>query len=450
MNEPPVNLCFISLSVFNPNFVIADTANLLFGSLAIVFLILLAAVFSGSENAMFSLKQSQIEELTQSEKSANSKAVYFLLKHPKKLLGTILIWNTFVNVAIVMVSSLMIATIFDFEQFPLIGFLIEVIFITFIIVLFGEVVPKMYSVQNNEKVTGWVALPIFYAYKMMQPLVYILENSTSIIDKRVTKRGHILSVNELSHAIDITTDEDSPKQEKSILKGIVNFGNTNVKEIMRQRPDITAIEHETDFFELLNLIDELGYSRLPIYDNNIDKIIGVLSVKDVLPKINEEKNYNWIELIRKPFFVPESKKIDGLLKDFQSKRTHMAIVVDEFGGTSGLITMEDILEEIFGEINDEFDDDETIYSKLDDNTFVFEAKMLLNDVCKLMDVEIEIFDEVRNDSDTLAGLMLELNENMPKQNQEIVFHPFVFIIESVDKRRIKRVKVIIEREANAK
>lgn len=450
MNEPPVNLCFISLSVFNPNFVIADTANLLFGSLAIVFLILLAAVFSGSENAMFSLKQSQIEELTQSEKSANSKAVYFLLKHPKKLLGTILIWNTFVNVAIVMVSSLMIATIFDFEQFPLIGFLIEVIFITFIIVLFGEVVPKMYSVQNNEKVTGWVALPIFYAYKMMQPLVYILENSTSIIDKRVTKRGHILSVNELSHAIDITTDEDSPKQEKSILKGIVNFGNTNVKEIMRQRPDITAIEHETDFFELLNLIDELGYSRLPIYDNNIDKIIGVLSVKDVLPKINEEKNYNWIELIRKPFFVPESKKIDALLKDFQSKRTHMAIVVDEFGGTSGLITMEDILEEIFGEINDEFDDDETIYSKLDDNTFVFEAKMLLNDVCKLMDVEIEIFDEVRNDSDTLAGLMLELNENMPKQNQEIVFHPFVFIIESVDKRRIKRVKVIIEREANAK
>lgn len=450
MNEPPVNLCFISLSVFNPNFVIADTANLLFGSLAIVFLILLAAVFSGSENAMFSLKQSQIEELTQSEKSANSKAVYFLLKHPKKLLGTILIWNTFVNVAIVMVSSLMIATIFDLEQFPLIGFLIEVIFITFIIVLFGEVVPKMYSVQNNEKVTGWVALPIFYAYKMMQPLVYILENSTSIIDKRVTKRGHILSVNELSHAIDITTDEDSPKQEKSILKGIVNFGNTNVKEIMRQRPDITAIEHETDFFELLNLIDELGYSRLPIYDNNIDKIIGVLSVKDVLPKINEEKNYNWIELIRKPFFVPESKKIDGLLKDFQSKRTHMAIVVDEFGGTSGLITMEDILEEIFGEINDEFDDDETIYSKLDDNTFVFEAKMLLNDVCKLMDVEIEIFDEVRNDSDTLAGLMLELNENMPKQNQEIVFHPFVFIIESVDKRRIKRVKVIIEREANAK
>ncbi len=450
MNEPPVNLCFISLSVFNPNFVIADTANLLFGSLAIVFLILLAAVFSGSENAMFSLKQSQIEELTQSEKSANSKAVYFLLKHPKKLLGTILIWNTFVNVAIVMVSSLMIATIFDFEQFPLIGFLIEVIFITFIIVLFGEVVPKMYSVQNNEKVTGWVALPIFYAYKMMQPLVYILENSTSIIDKRVTKRGHILSVNELSHAIDITTDEDSPKQEKSILKGIVNFGNTNVKEIMRQRPDITAIEHETDFFELLNLIDELGYSRLPIYDNNIDKIIGVLSVKDVLPKINEEKNYNWIELIRKPFFVPESKKIDALLKDFQSKRTHMAIVVDEFGGTSGLITMEDILEEIFGEINDEFDDDETIYSKLDDNTFVFEAKMLLNDVCKLMDVELEIFDEVRNDSDTLAGLMLELNENMPKQNQEIVFHPFVFIIESVDKRRIKRVKVIIEREANAK
>ena len=442
--EPPLNLQFVILSYINANLQSSDWPAIIGCIVAIVVFILLSALFSGSENALFSLNKSQVEELTDNE-SATAKAITFLISNPKKLLATILIGNTFINVAMVMVSTVLLTTIFDFEHNPVFGFLIEVVFVTFMIVLFGEVIPKIYAVQNNSKVSAWVAVFMFYMYKFFRPLVFVLENSTSIIDKRVTKRGHILSVDELSHAIDITTESDAPKQEKSILKGIVNFVNTNVTEIMCQRPDIAAIEIETNFTELLQLIDELGYSRIPVYQDSLDEIKGILSIKDILPHIHQSADFKWQELARPAFYVPESKKIDDLLKDFQNKRTHMAIVVDEFGGTSGLVTMEDILEEVFGEINDEFDEDEIYYSKLDENTFVFEAKMLINDACKYMELELDIFDDVRNEADTLAGLILELNGNMPKQNQEIKYHPLTFKIEAVDKRRIKRIKVIIER-----
>lgn len=442
--EPPLNLQFVILSYINTNLQSSDWPAIIGCVIAIVIFILLSALFSGSENALFSLNKPQIEELTDNE-SATAKAITFLISNPKKLLATILIGNTFINVAMVMVSTVLLTTIFDFEHNPVFGFLIEVVFVTFMIVLFGEVIPKIYAVQNNLKVSAWVAVFMFYMYKLFRPLVFVLENSTSIIDKRVTKRGHILSVDELSHAIDITTESDAPKQEKSILKGIVNFVNTNVTEIMCQRPDIAAIDIETNFTELLQQIDELGYSRIPVYQDSLDEIKGILSIKDILPHIHQSADFKWQELARPAFYVPESKKIDDLLKDFQNKRTHMAIVVDEFGGTSGLVTMEDILEEVFGEINDEFDEDEIYYSKLDENTFVFEAKMLINDACKYMELELDIFDDVRNEADTLAGLILELNGDMPKQNQEIKYHPLTFKIEAVDKRRIKRIKVIIER-----
>jgi gliding motility-associated protein GldE len=442
--EPPLNFKFLLLSYLNNNIHSSDLPTILGSLVAIMLLILLSALFSGSENALFSLNKSQIEDLTEKE-NASSNAISYLISHPKKLLATILIGNTFINVAMVMVSTVFLTTIFDFENNPLFGFLTEVIFVTFMLVLFGEVIPKIYAVQNNAKVSAYVAVFMFYMYKLFKPLVFLLENSTSIIDKRVTKRGHILSVDELSHAIDITSETDAPKQEKSILKGIVNFVNTNVTEIMCQRPDISAIDIESNFEELLQLIDELGYSRIPVYEESLDEIKGVLSIKDVLPHINKGIDFKWQTLIRPAFYVPESKKIDDLLKDFQNKRTHIAIVVDEFGGTSGLVTMEDILEEVFGEINDEFDEDEIYYSKLDDNTFVFEAKMLINDACKYMELNPDFFDDVRNEADTLAGLILELNGNMPKQNQEIKFHPISFKIEAVDKRRIKRLKVLIER-----
>ena len=309
--------------------------------------------------------------------------------------------------------------------------------------LLGEVIPKIYAFQNNIKVTRFVSVPMFYMYKIFQPLVFLLESTTAIIDKRITKRGHVLSVDELTHAIDITSEKDSPNQERNILKGIVNFGNTTVKQIMRQRPDILAVDENMSFKQLMVTIIDAGYSRVPIFQNNLDHIKGILFTKDLLPLLYED-DYDWETLIRPAFLVPESKKIDDLLKEFQSKRMHLAIVVDEFGGTSGLLTMEDILEEVFGEIHDEFDEDEHIYSKLNDFTYVFEAKMLINDVCRYMEIDPEEFEEIRKESDTLGGMLLELTGDIPGLGQEIVFDRFTFKIEAVDKRRIKRIKVTIK------
>ncbi len=270
-----------------------------------------------------------------------------------------------------------------------------------------------------------------------------MESTTAIIDKRITKRGHVLSVDELTHAIDITSEKDSPNQERNILKGIVNFGNTTVKQIMRQRPDVLAVDENLSFKQLMVTIIDAGYSRVPVFQNNLDHIKGILFTKDLLPLLYEE-DFDWKTLIRPAFFVPESKKIDDLLKEFQSKRMHLAIVVDEFGGTSGLLTMEDILEEVFGEIHDEFDEDEHIYSKLNDFTYVFEAKMLINDVCRYMEIDAEEFEEIRKESDTLGGMLLELTGDIPGLGQEIVFDRYTFKIEAVDKRRIKRIKVTIK------
>jgi gliding motility-associated protein GldE len=297
------------------------------------------------------------------------------------------------------------------------------------------------------KVANFVAVPMYTVYQFFLPLVYVLESTTAVLDKRITKRGHILSVDELSHAIDITTEKGAPKQEKSILKGIVNFGNTTVKQIMSQRPDMVAVDENLNFKQLMLTVVDSGYSRIPVFKNNLDQIEGILFTKDLLPLLYLD-DYNWKTLLRPAFFVPETKKIDDLLKEFQSKRMHLAIVVDEFGGTSGLISMEDILEEIFGEINDEFDDEEQIYSKLNDHTFVFEAKMLIHDVCRHLEIDSEVFDEVRKEADTLGGLLLEINGDIPKYGQEIQFNEFVFKVEAVDKRRIKRVKITINHPSN--
>lgn len=419
----------------------ADWVPVFINLFLIGILIFLSAVFSGSENAFFSLSQAQLEELTENQGQV-SKSVTFLNSHPKKLLATILISNTFVNIAVVVITSELFARIFDFGPNPLIGFFIEVVFVTFLLVLLGEVIPKIYSFQNNVRVARFVSVPMYSLYKVLQPLVFLLESTTAIIDKRVTKRGHILSIDELTHAIEITSEKDAPKQEKSILKGIVNFGTTTVKQIMRQRPDVLAVNLNLDSEKLMKQIIDAGYSRMPVFENNLDQIKGVLFTKDLLPYLYQE-SFDWKKLIRPAFFVPESKKIDDLLKEFQTKRMHLAIVIDEFGGTSGLITMEDILEEIFGEIHDEFDEDEHVFSRLNDYTFVFEAKMLINDVCKYMEINPEVFEDVRQDSDTLGGMLLEINGDLPSMGQEISYGPYLFKVEAVDKRRIKRVKVTI-------
>lgn len=442
MEEPPSELNSIFLQVLNPALVAGDLVSIILNLLTIFLLIFLSAIFSGSENAFFSLSKAQFEELIEDE-NASSKAIQFLHGSPKKLLATILIANTFVNIAVVMVTTGLFSLLFNFSANPLFGFLLEVVFVTFMLVLLGEVIPKIYAFQNNIKVTSFVAVPMFYMYRIFQPLVFLLESTTAVIDKRVTKRGHVLSVDELTHAIDITSEKDSPNQERNILKGIVNFGNTTVKQIMRQRPDVLAVDENMSFKQLMVTIIDAGYSRVPVFQNNLDHIKGILFTKDLLPLLYEE-DFDWKTLIRPAFLVPESKKIDDLLKEFQSKRMHLAIVVDEFGGTSGLLTMEDILEEVFGEIHDEFDEDEHIYSKLNDFTYVFEAKMLINDVCRYMELDPEEFEEIRKESDTLGGMLLELTGDIPSLGQEIVFDRFKFKIEAVDKRRIKRIKVTIK------
>jgi putative hemolysin len=441
MDEPPVGNLFLDL--FNPALGSSDTISITFSLVGIALLIFLSACYSGSENALFSLTKAQLEELVE-ETNATSIAVDFLLRYPKRLLATILIANTFVNIAVVLVTTFLFGTVFNFHVYPLFGFLFEVIFVTFLIVLFGEVIPKVYSFQHNVKITKLLAIPLFYTYKLFQPLVYVLERSTSIIDKRITKKGHIFSVDELTHAIEITSEKDAPKQEKNILKSVVNFGNTNVKQIMRQRPDLVGVEISSEFGQLMLQIIDSGYSRVPVYEDNLDQIKGVLFTKDLLPHLNEHSNFKWQDLIRPAYFVPESKKIDDLLKEFQTKRMHLAIVVDEFGGTSGLVSMEDIVEEIFGEIQDEFDEDEHVYTKINDHTFVFEGKMLINDMCKFMDVPVDDFEDIRNDAETLGGMLLELNAHLPKMGQIIAFQNYSFKVESVDARKIKRVKVTFE------
>lgn len=435
--EPPVNFV---LMLINTSISTADLFSLALSLSAVIVLISCSALISGSENAFFGLTKTQINELTEPDNTI-AKYISYLVQHPKHLLATILISNTFVNIAIVLVSTVAISIVFQFSEFPILGFFIEVVLVTFILVLFGEVMPKIYASQNNIRVAKFMAGPMFLLNKILTPFVFILVKSTSIIDKRITKKGHIFSIDELTHAIDITNEEETPKEEKIILKSIVNFGNITVKQIMQQRPDITAIKSDTPYKQLLLKISDWGYSRVPIFTDNLDNIIGILFIKDLLPHLSKDDTFEWKTLIRKPYFVPESKKIDDLLKEFQTKRVHFAVVVDEFGGTQGIVTMEDILEEIFGEINDEFDEDETVYSRLNDTTYVFEAKMLINDMCRFIGVETEVFDDIRNDADTLAGMLLELEGELPTKGAVILYKDFKFVIESVDKRRIKRVKV---------
>jgi putative hemolysin len=446
--EPPSNnTTLMVVSILNTLDPAAIATAMICGFLAVLFIVC-SAIISSSENAFFSLTKLQIELLTEEEGRSASYAQY-LLSHPKKLLATILIANTFVNIAMVMVSSLMLSIVFNFEDNHVLGFFFEVILVTFLLVLFGEVMPKIYASQNTVKLARLFAIPMFFLSKIFTPFVFVLEKSTSIIDKRITKKGHIISVDELTHAIDMTAEADTPKQEKFILKSIVNFGNINVKQIMRLRPDMSALDATISFTELLDKINDWGYSRVPIFRNNLDEIIGILYIKDLLPHMHKTNDFDWLKLIRKPYFVPESKKIDDLLKEFQSKRVHLAIVVDEFGGTSGIVTMEDILEEIFGEIHDEFDEEDTFDSRIDDNTFIFEAKTLINDMCKVMEIETDSFDAIRNEADTVGGMLLEVSGDLPDLGEEITLSGFTFIVEAVDKRRIKRIKVLRNGGLNA-
>lgn len=415
--------------------------------LALAVLLLCSALISGAEVAYFSLTPNDKRSIEENPGRVGN-TVLELMSRPKRLLATILIGNNFVNVAIVILSTYLAGSIFAFEDAgPLTAdqwnFVVNIVAVTFLIVLFGEVIPKVYANRYPINLASFMAFPILAMEKLFQPLSYLLMASTSLIDKRFQKKGSDISVDDLSHALDLTKDDSVDKEEQKILEGIVKFGNTDVKQIMKSRVDVESFDLSTTYPELLQSITESAYSRLPVYRENFDAVEGVLYVKDLLPHLSSGDDFEWQKLIRQPFFVPENKKIDDLLREFQERKIHMAIVVDEYGGTSGIVTLEDVIEEIVGDITDEFDDDDLVYSKLDDRNYVFEAKILMNDFCKVLDLDETVFEDAKGDSETLAGLLLELAGRIPKNNQKVHFKDFIFTVEASDRRRIKRVKVTL-------
>ncbi len=413
------------------------------GGLILVLLLFLSALISGSEVAFFSLTSEDLKKFRIS-KDAKDKNLVALLDKPKKLLATILIMNNLVNIAFVVISTFLAWRFFGNGGTDNILVIALTVFNTFVIVLFGEIIPKVYANQNNLQFAKGVTSFLKAANQFFHPLAWVLQNITSIIEKRIQKKGYTLSMDELEHAIEITSDEHTTEEEKEILKGIVNFGSLTAKQVMCSRMDVAAFDVETTFSELIENINKLSFSRIPVYKETIDNIEGILYVKDLLAHLENEQDFKWTQLLRQGFFIPENKKIDALLRDFQEKRVHMAIVVDEYGGTSGLITMEDIIEEIVGEINDEFDEDSIAYNKLDENTYIFEGKTSLHDFCKIINEESSFFDQVKGESESLGGLLLELYSKLPRIGDKINYDKFVFTIVSVDLKRIKRVRVFVK------
>lgn len=418
---------------------------LIFSLIGVSLLFLGSALVSGSEVAYFSLTHDQLLEAEQTKGNARKK-IAALLKHPKQLLATILILNNFINISIVMLSTYVTAAILGDVLSGGAIIVALTIVITFLMVFLGEIVPKVYANQNNMAFAKRTATLLSISFKVFQPLAWLLIKVSNVIERRIERRGYVVSVDDLNQALDLAAEDETTEEEKGILKGIVNFGTLSVKQVMKSRMDITAIDLETDFHELMNQINKTGYSRIPVYKETIDKIEGILYIKDLLPHVNEEDSFKWQELLRPGFFVPETKKIDTLFKDFQEKRIHIAIVVDEYGGTSGLITMEDVIEEIVGEINDEFDEDSDVaYSKLDNNTFIFEGKTSLMDFCKLAGVDHKTFDAVKGESESLGGLLLEIHAMLPNAGEKIAFDNFLFTAVAVNDKRIKKVRVHITR-----
>lgn len=409
---------------------------------ALIFVLLLisSGLVSGSEVAFFSLNSEDLKNIQDKADTRSSRAIS-LIESPKNLLSTILILNNLINIGMVTLTTFLAWTLFGFNATGILIIVIQTIGVTFAIVFFGEIVPKVYATKANVEFSLMMAPYIYFFSIILKPLTFLLLSISNVIEQRIERKGYSLSVDELNQALEITT-EDTTEEEKDILKGIVNFSTLSVKQVMRSRMDITAVDLDMDFHELMDKINKSGYSRIPVYSETIDNIEGILYIKDLLPHIDHDEDFQWQSLVRKGFFIPENKKVDSLLKDFQQKRVHMAIVVDEYGGTSGLVTLEDLIEEIIGEINDEFDDIEDFFFKaIDAKTFIFEGKVSLNDFCKKLEIDAQIFDDVKGESESLGGLLLELNSNFPKNGSKIKFDIFEFTVMAVDTKRIKKVKV---------
>ena len=420
------------------------TTAVILSFVLILLLLIISALISGSEVAYFSLNPQDREKLNSVNNKQNN-AVLKNLDNPEKLLATILVTNNFANVGIVIFSAYTTNKIFDFSASPTLGFIVQVVIITFILLLFGEIIPKVYATRHSLGFARFMAIPLFILEHIFRPINSVLIYSTSFVNKRIQRQSQNISVDELSQALELTLEHEH-SEDKEILEGIVKFGNKNVVEIMRSRVDVEALDLKDSYSKVINLINESGYSRIPVYSASFDNIKGILYIKDLLPHIHKKENFRWQTIIRPPFYVPETKKIDDLLEEFQKNKVHMAIVVDEYGGSSGIVTLEDILEEIVGEIVDEFDDDDNYFTKIAENKYLLDGKILLHDFYKIIGVDDHIFDEYKGDADTLAGLILELKGEIPVVHEKLNCKNFVFSIEAVDNRRIKKIKVEIEIE----
>ena len=424
------------------NFTYTIDFDLVFGFAGIAILLFFSALVSGAEVAMFSLTQKDLDESVQANPS-KGKILVDLLSKPKKLLATLLVANNFINIGVVILFSFIGGGLFAAVSSPVLKFILEVIVVTFLLLLFGEVLPKVYASRNSLKFANIIAFPISFLDSVLSPISIPMRNTTVYLHNKLGKQKTNFSVDQLSQALELTSSDDTSSEEQKILEGIVSFGNTDTKQVMSPRIDLFGLEITETFSEIYSKIIEKGYSRIPVYRDNIDHIEGILFVKDLLPHLNKD-DFDWVTLIREPFFVPENKKLDNLLKDFQSMKSHLAVVVDEYGGTSGLVSLEDVIEEIVGDISDEFDDEDINFSQIDDKNFLFEGKINLKDFYRIVDVDEEQFEERKGEAETLAGFILEISGNFPAKGHKTSFANCLFTVEMVDKKRIKQIKVTID------
>ncbi len=435
--------------LLSPILLAANLQGSTFLGVLILFLLVVSFFVSGAEVAFFSLTYKDVNTL-KTKQDSSWKRIVNLLEEPKILLASLVIANTLINIAIIILSNFLIDQLLPVQtNWWFFTFTIKVVIVTVFVVLFGEVLPRVWATQNNFRFaynSSFIVEIIHYLFRRISIWVVGL---TDQVERSLGKKTASYSLEELDHAIDISTNNDASIEEKNILKGIVNFGNTTVKQVMRTRLDVSGIDYTLSHEKLVKQVEELHYSRLPVYKSSLDDVVGMIQTKDLIPYLNE-KDYNWHSLLRSPFFVHEQKLIVDLLKEFQGKRIHFAVVVDEFGGTSGIVTMEDILEEIIGDIKDEFDDEESVNKKLDDNIYIIEGRTMINDVCKMLGLTLDTFDKVRGDSDSLGGMLLELAGDFPQANETILCGDFEFTVLEVASNRIQKVKVVIKPHVNGK
>ena len=444
--DPDSYLCRLA-EIFDGVTVSAPSVGELVAIGLAVLLLFASGFVSASEIAFFSLSPSDLNDI-ENDDHPSDKHIRSLLGDSERLLATILISNNFVNVTIIMLCNFFFAGVIDFGTSVILEFLVITVVLTFLLLLFGEIMPKIYSAQHTLKFSRMAAPIIVFLKKVFSPLSNMLVRSTVLVNKCVSKKNYNISVDELSQALELT-DKNEISEESNILEGVIRFGGETVKEVMTPRMDIVDLEIQASFSEVMACVVENAYSRIPVYEDSIDNIKGILYIKDLLPYLKKGNDFKWQNLVRPAFFVPETKMIDDLLRDFQANKIHIAIVVDEFGGTLGIVTMEDIIEEIVGEINDEYDDEERTYVKLNDTTYVFEAKTLLSDFYKILKLDTDEFEEVEGEADTLAGLLLEIKGEFPKLHEKLDFKNYHFEVLEKDARRILKIKVVVD-EPNQK